>query len=111
MNEGSVHISGIRVAHVDCGERDVRVNRPAVGEGSDEPIQWAQLRRREGVRVRCGQGRSGVRYWLVDQSSWRVMIETANHKTLEIGSARMQDHAVALAVMWERAVQSGRIDV
>lgn len=39
------------------------------------------------------------------------MVETAGQQTLEIGSARMQDHATALAAMWEQAVLSGRIDV
>lgn len=106
-----MHISGIRVAHVEGGEREVRVNRPTLEDRSDEPIQWGTIRRREGLRVRCGQGRSGLRYWLVDQRSWRVMVETAGQKTLEIGSARMQDHATALAAMWEQAVLSGRIDV
>lgn len=111
MNNGVVHISGIRVAHVDGGEREVRVNRPADEGSSDDPIHWGGIRRRDGVRVRCGQGRSGLRYWLVDQRSWRVMVETAGQQTLEIGSARMQDHATALAAMWEQAVLSGRIDV
>jgi hypothetical protein len=107
---GPVHISGIRVAHVDGGEREVRVNRPTAHDAED-PIQWGAFRRREGLRVRCGQGKSGLRYWLVDQRSWRVMVEAAGHRTLEIGSARMQDHASALAAMWELAVLSGRIDV
>lgn len=113
MNDGTVHVSGIRVAHLDCGEREVRLNRPEVGEGDerDQPIEWGPIRRQADLRVRCGKGKSGVRYWLVDQGNWRVMIETATHKALEIGSARMQDHARALAAMWEQAVLSGRIDV
>ncbi len=105
-----MHISGIRVAHVDGGEREVRVNRP-VDTLADDLITWGAIRRREGLRVRSGQGRSGVRYWLVNEQSWRVMVETSGHKTLEVGRARMQDHATALAAMWEQAVLSGRIDV
>jgi hypothetical protein len=111
MNDGTVHISGIRVAHVQGGEREVRVNRPPSEANSADPIQWGAIRRREGLRVRSGQGRSGLRYWLVDQLSWRVMVEAAGHQTLEIGRARMQDHAIALAALWEQAVLSGRIDV
>lgn len=109
MQGGAVHISGIRVAHVQGGEREVRVNRPAGETG--KAIEWGPVQRREGVRVRGGVGQSGVRYWLVDRRGWRVMIETADRRTLEIGSARMQDHASALASMWEDAVLSGRIDV
>lgn len=109
MQGSAVHISGIRVAHLEGGEREVRVNRPTLD--ADAAIQWGSIQRREGIRVRAGLGQSGVRYWLVDRRGWRVMIETADHRTLEIGSARMQDHASALASMWEQAVLSGRVDV
>jgi hypothetical protein len=45
------------------------------------------------------------------QESWRVTVISSRHEEVEVGSARMQDHAMALAAMWEQAVLSGRIDM
>ncbi len=39
------------------------------------------------------------------------MVEGGHGQIIEVGSARMQDHAQALASMWELAVISGRIDI
>jgi hypothetical protein len=117
----AIHISGIRVAHVEEPERGVRVNRPVSMEG---PIAWAETAKLAGVQVRCGRGQSGLRYHVRKRGSsgpgassavgsgadWRVSVVTPRSE-LEIGSARMQDHALALAGMWEQAVLSGRIDM
>jgi hypothetical protein len=111
----AIHISGIRVAHVEQPERAVRVNRPASVDGG--PIAWGEMKKLAGVQVRCGRGQSGLRYHLRKRSGnagaaaeWRVGVVGARHE-LDIGSARMEDHALALAGMWEQAVLGGRIDM
>jgi hypothetical protein len=107
----AIHISGIRVAHVDQPERAVRVNRPVDMDG---PIAWGETATLVGVQVRCGRGESGLRYHIRKRpgpgADWRVSV-VGPHSDLDIGSARMQDHALALAGMWEQAVLSGRIDM
>jgi hypothetical protein len=117
----AIHISGIRVAHVEQPERGVRVNRPVETAG---PIAWMETAKLAGVQVRCGRGRSGLRYHVRKRPStgagaasavgagadWRVSVVTPRSE-LDIGSARLQDHALALAGMWEEAVLSGRIDM
>lgn len=111
---------------MEQAERAVRVNRPV---GMDGPIAWGETSKLAGVQVRCGRGQSGLRYHVRKRSNspgsgarpgagsavgagadWRVSVVTARSE-LEIGSARMQDHALALAGMWEQAVLSGRIDM
>jgi hypothetical protein len=117
----AIHISGIRVAHVDQPERGVRVNRPTGVEG---PIAWGETATLAGVQVRCGRGQSGLRYHIRKRPStgpgtgtavgagadWRISVVTPRSE-LDIGSARLHDHALALAGMWEQAVLSGRIDM
>jgi hypothetical protein len=104
----AIHISGIRVAHVDEPERAVRVNRPTSVDG---PITWGEMGKLAGVQVRCGRGQSGLRYHVRTRpgSDWRIGA-VGTHE-LEIGSAHLEDHALALASMWEQAVLSGRIDM
>jgi hypothetical protein len=96
---------------VEQPERAVRVNRPV---GTDGPIAWAETATLAGVQVRCGRGQSGLRYHARKRSGagadWRVSV-VGPRSDLDIGSARMHDHALALAGMWEQAVLSGRIDM
>lgn len=80
----------------------------------DGPIAWGETATLAGVRVRSGRGESGLRYHIRKLSGpgtdWRVSVVN-QQSDLDIGSARMQDHALALACMWEQAVLSGRIDM
>lgn len=105
---------------MDQPERGVRVNRPV---GTEGPIAWAEMGTLAGVQLRCGRGQSGLRYHVRKRSGtagsgsaggagadWRVSVVTARSE-VEVGSARMQDHALALAGLWEQAVLSGRIDM
>jgi hypothetical protein len=110
----AIHISGIRVAHVEQPECAVRVNRPASVDG---PIAWGEMGRLAGVQVRCGRGQSGLRYHVRRRSGkagstpeWRVGVMGARGEQ-DIGSARMEDHALVLAGLWEQAVLGGRIDM
>lgn len=109
MSESPTHIFGVRVAHVEGTARDVQVNRTEVP--SPGPIEWSSISREDGLRVREGRGRSGLVYRALRSQSWRVFVQSKANEELEIGSARMQDHALGLAAMWEQAVLSGRIDV
>ena len=101
------HISGIRIAHVCTPEREVRVNRPVAEEG---PIEWERPTRVAGLKIRVGRGRSGLEYVLRQGADWRVSVRGRRNE-VQIGSARMQDHARGLAAMWEQAVLNGRIDM
>lgn len=101
------HISGIRIAHVCAPEREVRVNRPDPGAG---PIAWQRVTRVAGLKMRVGRGASGLEYVLRQGADWQVSVR-GRRSEVQIGSARMQDHARALAAMWEQAVASGRIDM
>jgi hypothetical protein len=83
----------------------------------DGPIAWGEMGKLAGVQVRCGRGRSGLRYHVRKRpgnagaaAEWRIGVVGANRE-LDIGSARMEDHALALAGMWEDAVLGGRIDM
>src|SRR5690606_2855494 len=64
-----VHVSGIRLAHVDCAERTVQVNRPAIHEG---PIQWEKPVRGPDGKVRLGRGKSGLSYRIKQAREWQV---------------------------------------
>lgn len=105
------HISGIRVAHVHAPERAVQINRPPLGDG---PVAWSRLTR-EGGRRRCeGHGESGLRYRVERvelRREWVVIVIASRGREIMVGSAKLQDHALALAGMWEQAVLSGRVDV
>ncbi|HLT35724.1 MAG TPA: hypothetical protein VK034_05550 [Enhygromyxa sp.] len=103
-----VHVSGIRLAHVDCAERTVQVNRPAIHEG---PIQWEKPVRGPDGKVRLGRGKSGLSYRIKQAREWQVQVVASRGRELLVGSARLQDHALALAGMWEQAVLAGRVDV
>ncbi|WP_146156453.1 hypothetical protein [Enhygromyxa salina] len=61
--------------------------------------------------MREGQGQSGLLYRVHQCSGWVVTVYGPRGNEVEVGSARMQDHALALAGMWEQAVASGRIDM
>lgn len=76
----------------------------------EDPIAWAKVERIAGRKLRQGTGRSGLVYHVVQGEQWRVWVETPRTR-MEIGSARMQDHALALAALWEHGVSSGRIDM
>lgn len=104
----AIHISGIRVAHVEAPERGVRVNRAEPVEG---PIKWEAMQRVVGVQLRMGRGQSGLIYRVRRQDEWRVTVIGSRRQEIEVGSARMQDHAMALAGLWEQAVLNGRIDM
>ena len=103
----STHVSGIRVAHVQAPDRGVRVNRPQTLDG---PIEWSGVVRVGGAKLRQGRGRSGLSYRVRQSGGWQVVV-MCRQREVEVGSARMQDHALALAQMWEQAVLSGRIDM
>ncbi|MCA9684127.1 MAG: hypothetical protein KC457_18150 [Myxococcales bacterium] len=108
--QAPIHVDGIRVAHIH-EEREVRVNR----REAQTSITWSKLGRAEGVTSRDGHGPSGLVYRLLrDQHGgglWRVTVSGSQGRVIEVGSARMQDHAMALANLWEQGVESGRIDV
>ncbi len=103
-----VHISGIRIAHIDGGEREVKTHRAVPTEG---PIVWGKPVRSPEGKVRIGHGRSGMMYRVKQGGQWQVLVVAGRGRELEIGSARLQDHALALAGLWEQAVLSGRIDM
>lgn len=103
-----VHISGIRIAHVHGAERAVQVNRPLAPEG---PIYWEKPVRGPQGKIREGQGRSGLRYRVEQGREWQVVVSASRGRTLLVGSAKLHDHALALAALWEQAVLSGRVDV
>jgi hypothetical protein len=104
----ATHIHGIRVDHVQAPERAVRVNRPSAVDG---PIIWDRMTRTTGTKLREGQGRSGLVYRVRNRHGWTVTVASGSREEVEIGSSRLQDHALALAGMWEQAVLSGRIDM
>lgn len=89
-------------------DRGVRVNRPQMVEG---PIVWSEVARVAGLKTRGGRGQSGLRYWIRQQGEWKVTVVSSRREEVTVGSARMQDHALALASMWEQAVLDGRIDM
>lgn len=103
-----VQISGIRVAHIQGPERPVQVNRPSPGDG---PIAWSKVLREGDRKRRLGHGRSGLIYRVDQGREWTVVVTASRGRELLVGSAKLQDHALALAGMWEQAVLSGRVDV
>jgi hypothetical protein len=103
-----IHVSGIRIAHIHA-ERAVQVNRPPSVDG---PIEWSRpTRGPTGGKVRLGQGRSGLSYRVEQGREWRVLVIASRGREIVVGSAKLQDHALALAGMWEHAVLSGRLDM
>jgi hypothetical protein len=107
VDSGPIQLHPIRMDHVHGAEREVQTPR-APSEG---PIGWGKLVRAAEGKVRHGQGESGLRYRLEQVREWQVIAVTRRGRELVVGSARMQDHALALAGMWEQAVLSGRVDV
>jgi hypothetical protein len=107
VDSGPIHLSGIRMEHVHGAEREVQTPRAPSGG----PIEWAKLVREPDGKARYGQGQSGLRYRLKQVREWQVVAVTRRGRELVVGSARMQDHALALAGMWEQAVLSGRVDI
>lgn len=89
-------------------DRGVRVNRP---ETVDGPITWSEVQRLAGLKTRVGKGQSGLRYFVRQQGHWSVTVVSSRREEIEVGTARMQDHALALAALWEQAVLCGRIDM
>ena len=77
----------------------------------DGPIVWGKIIREQGVKCRSGQGDTGLIYLVSRQREWGVVVRTPRGRELEIGTARLQDHAMALACLWEQAVASGRVDM
>lgn len=106
MDTGPLHISGIRMGHAHA-EREVQTAR-ASHEG---PVMWGKIVREPDGKVRPGQGQSGLAYRVKQQREWQVTAVTRRGREIVVGSARMQDHALALAAMWEQAVLSGRVDI
>lgn len=80
-------------------------------EPSDGPIAWAKASREGGRKLRVGHGRSGLMYRVKQAREWVVVVIASRGREFVVGSARLQDHALALAGMWEQAVLSGRIDL
>ena len=88
--------------------REVQVNARVRREG---PISWGKMSREGGVKSRTGHGKTGLVYILSRAREWRVVVLSTRGREVEVGTARLQDHAMALAAMWEQAVASGRVDM
>ena len=108
----ALHVHGIGVEHIDTPVREIRVSGRGAEEGG--PIEWETLARQGELRIRSGQGRSGLAYSVTRRREWHVSVSASaggREVEVEVGRARMHDHALVLACLWEQAVLSGRIDM
>lgn len=86
----------------------MQVNRPQLHDG---PILWAKPIREPDGKVHVGRGTSGLSYRVKQGREWQVLVSASRGREIVVGSAKLQDHALALAAMWEQAVLTGRVDI